>query len=231
MGKKIAVHCPTRELWNKVQIKAFSSGKEWSSCGKKMLDFWFDDAEETCINMYTGCLERHNRGYYRGEGYTIISAAGYLKEGEVEEFKVGDKVECVDESDGTIVQKGDVYTITGILDNGKIEISGFKHSSNETMDYRWGAERFKLANSATKTKTKTIKENNMKINSSVRTVFAEEDKAPFDLVEKMQNVFGGEIKEDFTGAMILRNNKEEYLAEIKRLDDIEAKRLKEEAKK
>lgn len=222
MGKKIAVHCPTRELWNKVQIKAFSSGKEWSSCGKKTLDFWHDDAEETCINMYSGCLERHNRGYYSGKGYTIISAADYLKEGEVEEFKVGDRVECIEDGNKSTIKNGMIYTVLDTYEScGDSFIRVTPSGEGVYM------ERFKLAGSTTKPK---LKENNMNINSSIRTVFVEEDKADFDLVEKMQKVFGGEIAENFTGAMILRDNKDKYTDEIKRLDDIEAKRLKEEAK-
>ena len=221
MGKKIAVHCPTRELWNKVQIKAFSSGKEWSSYGKKTLDFWHDDAEETCINMYSGCLERHNRGYYSGKGYTIISAADYLKEGEVEEFKVGDRVRYTGNGMVGHFQKNEIYTVSRSWSK-YLRVSELEARNADHSEYK--SNFIKLTNKSKENK-------DMNINSSIRTVFVEEDKADFDLVEKMQKIFGGEIKEDFTGAMILRNNKEEYLAEIKRLDDIEAKRLKEEAKK
>ena len=226
--------------------------------------------------------------YYRDAGYTMISAADYLKEGEVEEFKVGDRVKCIDESDGSIVQLGKVYAVTKRCgyDNDRIGITGFKNPIDESMNHDWAMNRFKLTykpKTTKENKTTSIPDdeyfekhkdelcesckdlhnvnnshpnslcegrfcnemldthkhdnpneeesNNMNINSSIRKVFVEEDKAGFDIVEKMQKVFGGEIVEDFTGAMILRNNKPEYIAEIKRLDDIETKRLKEEAKK
>ena len=220
MKEKIAVQCNTQKEWESVRLKA---GLELSYPLPKE-----EDAVSITIGgSYSGgwCSVEYNESI----GYKTISAADYLKEGEVEEFKVGDEVECVDESDRTIVQKGVIYTITEIFDNGKIEISGFTNRSHEAMDYRWGLERFKLAGSATK--PKTTKENNMNINSSIRTVFVEEGGADFALVEKLQANFGAEIDENFTGLINLRINKELYTDEIKRLDDIETKRLKEEAKK
>ena len=222
MEEKIAVQCKTEKEWNMVK------GKKLTVTG------WFKGGGNRCISVGKQIDGDCGQGYedwYIKNDYTIISAADYLKEGEVEEFKVGDEVEfikgglcgCEDKEwwRREELLLGKTYTIYQLSDKGnpKVIQGGFWHNKGH----------FELANKSTK--SKTTKENNMNINSSIRKVFIEEDKAVFDLVEKMQKVFGGEIAENFTGAMILRDNKKQYTDEIKRLDDIEAKRLKEEAKK
>jgi hypothetical protein len=149
----------------------------------------------------------------------------YLNEGgkDVSEFKVGDRVKCISVSGVTKRWNSDnifvgvEYTLTHVFDDGKMGIDGFSQCV-EKCD-------FKLT-----TKTQTTKENNMNINSSIRTVLVEENKETFETVEKFQKVFGAEIAENFTGAMILRKNIKAYNDEIKRLDDIEAKRLEKEEK-
>ena len=199
MEGQIAVQCDTQKEWEAVRLKAGLA-----------LNFPLPKDDTVSITIGGSCAGGWGSVKYNESiGYKTISAADYLKEGEID-------------MQGSLVT-GDIYTLSHI-GNPFISVEEIKGGNNT-----YSKERFKLVGK--QDKPKTTKENNMNINSSIRTVFAEEDKAPFDLVEKMQNVFGGEIKEDFTGAMILRNNKEEYLAEIKRLDDIEAKRLKEEAKK
>ena len=220
MKEKIAVYCKTKEEFNKIR------GSKCCAWETMIRNYPFYEKDGVYVSTYGGGNFCHKEWFVE-LGYTLISAADYLKEGEMEEFKKGDKVECIS-SDGGI-EIGNIYTVKSTYSGGtglpciKLQEDGFEYIG-------YLVSKFRLSTKQNKPKT-TKENNNMNINSSIRTVFVEEDKATFDLVEKMQKVFGGEIAENFTGAMILRNNKEEYLAEIKRLDDIEAKRLKEEAKK
>ena len=86
MEDKIAVHCKTEEEWNRVVSKL----------GPKLTGSypWKSSRSDACISTdgsgYGGI------GLQTEEGYTIISAADYLKEGEVEEFKKGDRVELTE---------------------------------------------------------------------------------------------------------------------------------------
>lgn len=74
------------------------------------------------------------------------------------------------------------------------------------------------------------KEKAMEINESIRKVFTGE---AFELVEAMQDAFGEEISETFTGEINLKANKKKYIAELERRDEeAEAKKLEaEETKK
>jgi hypothetical protein len=198
---KIAVRCENEKEWNEVQEKAFENGKYW----------WNGEAKDYDITEY---------------GYTIISAQEYLSEGgkDVSEFKVGDRVECITSETYNQLKIGNIYTVSYIDE----KYLGLKE--HEAEDGEWPIEWFKLIGKKKKVKTQTTKENNMNINSSIRTVLVEENKETFETVEKFQKVFGAEIAENFTGAMILRKNIKAYNDEIKRLDDIEAERLEKEEK-
>ena len=220
MEEKIAVLCKTKDEWERVVFKLKPVGHYP----------WSDLTLDVCIST-------DDSGYgsirlQEEDGYKIISAAEYLNEGgkDVSEFKVGDEVRfvkgglCGDEhtkwwvNEGLIL--GNTYKIYTVSDKGnpKVTKGGLWHNK----------EHFELINNINK--TQTTKENNMELNSSIRTVLVEENGATFETVEKFQKVFGSEIAENFTGAMILRKNMKTYSDEIKRLDDIEAKRLEKEEK-
>jgi hypothetical protein len=81
MGEeKIAIHCKTEEEFESVKKKnGFSPGKKYRNAG----------GEDPCWTM-SG--EFCYREFYEERGYTIIPASDYLKD---EEFKVGDRVECI----------------------------------------------------------------------------------------------------------------------------------------
>jgi hypothetical protein len=85
--EKIVVHCETREEWNKVVIKLGLNLDMWS-------DWWFSYGDSACINIQEKL--KAGKKYYENDGYTIIPASEYLKEGGNEvEFKVGDRVENI----------------------------------------------------------------------------------------------------------------------------------------
>ena len=210
MEDKIAVHCKAEKDWDKI-VAGFTNNKgeyPWKSYGT-----------DSCLNIEEEVF--CGKSYYEEEGYTIISAAEYLNEGgkDVSEFKKGTKVEILKIQDDRD-EVGNVAEV--IMDHGDGAVT-VKFEDGSSWYYSEG--KVKLT-----TKTQTTKENNMELNSSIRTVLVEENGATFETVEKFQKVFGSEIAENFTGAMILRKNIKTYNDEIKRLDDIEAKRLEKEEK-
>jgi hypothetical protein len=141
----------------------------------------------------------------------IVLPKEYLNEGgkDVSEFKVGDRVECINESDGTIVQVTNIYTVSGLTPDGYINITGFANPSDEMNDYKWHKDRFKLV-----AKTQTTKENNMNVNSTVAKVFKNTDEAI--LVTKY---LGSEYEEGNHRAYLdLKANDKVVLAEAKRLE-------------
>ena len=274
--ERMVIHCKSKEEWFDVESKVFRNGYLWSGY-KKHRDWW---SEDRCINITERALGHSGKTFYKEEGYTIISAADYLKEGEVEELKVGDRVECISIGIYKHIETGESYTVAETYRSGSDLLIRTVLGTPGVYAYR-----FKLAGNATKPKTtkenKTTsisddeyfekhkdelcesckdlydvngshpdslcegrfcdemidmhrhdnpneEENNMNINSSIRTVFVKEGGADFALVEKLQTNFGNEIDENFTGLINLRINKELYTDEIKRLDDIEAKRLEKE---
>ena len=66
------------------------------------------------------------------------------------------------------------------------------------------------------------------VNNSIKKVF---NKDSFELVEKMQEHFGDEIAQTFTGALLLENNKQAYVDEIARIDKEKAEAEKAAKKK
>jgi hypothetical protein len=164
-----------------------------------------------CMGLYQeknpNQIGTQTESYYRQKGYKIISAAEYLNEGgkDVSEFKVGDRVECINSgkiggySAPSNLTLGSVYTIK--------EIIGVFLELNELGDTATPRkERFKLAN-----KTQTTKEN--KMNKSIESVFAEDKVKDGNLV---QRYFGTEIAENFTGEFTLAAHKEAYLKEARK---------------
>ena len=230
MKEKIAVHCPTKELWYKVQMKALDAGKSWNSSSRKFLsqDEFVKDAStvtlkdlpEICIAVYDSTMISNTRGkltsgqHKRGK-YTIISAADYLKEGEVEEPQARAAVECVKQED---IQEAickmceDEYSCNGSHPDSMCE----GRWCDEMLDsYLDDHPEIKL----------NEKESNMKdngIDSNVLAVFGDKVKGNELVV----------IDRHFTEQMITQIVMEVHHKEIQAAcKDIEAKRLKEEAKK
>lgn len=100
--EKIAVHCPTEELWDEVQEKALSEGLRWCYNPSKPKDY-LDKAYYLSISgtyLLRGDMEDYRKDY------KIITAEEYLKEGKME-FKVGDKVRIVG-NDSSKGQEGEI---------------------------------------------------------------------------------------------------------------------------
>lgn len=51
--EKIAIHCPTEELWKRVQEKAFSEGWKWEEGGKSLRDYWHIHKEDTILSLWS----------------------------------------------------------------------------------------------------------------------------------------------------------------------------------
>jgi hypothetical protein len=205
MSEKIAVHCPTEELWNKVRkvIDPYQKrGYSWS--------VWTTDS---CFKIHA--QKNANKGICRNEGYTIISAEEYLKEVKDEvmeqrEFKVGDRVEilqgynipdlawikAMDEHVGTIA------IINSIAGNGFI---GFKYLPC-AYDKSWLKL---LTNKPTTTKEETM---SISINETVAKVFPKS----IEDAKLVTKYFGSEYAEgNFRGFIFLRDNAVEVLREAK----------------
>lgn len=93
-------------------------------------------------------------------------------------------------------------------------------------------EHFEIAVKNSNNTTKQ-EEQIMSINSSIRKIFVEEEKASFEQVEELQAAFGSQISEDFTGEINLRENKDLYVKELDRCKKEavkKAKKAKEAAK-
>ena len=164
--------------------------------------------------------------WYRDSGYTIISAAVYLKEGEVEEFGVGDRVEITGVMDGNdyIGQKGEIISQRSCyyLDKGG---EYPLYSVNLPNGDRWNFWGDKIKSAGSATKPKTTKGNDMKdngIDSNVLAVFGDKVNGN-ELV-----VIDGHFTEQMITRILMEKHHKDIQAACK---DIEAKRLKEEAKK
>lgn len=211
MEEKIAVHCTTKGEWNKVQAKLNVTSPNWTpsnSC-------WDTYRERTCINiLHLGfCSVR----WYKARGYTIISAAEYLNEGgkDVKKLlKKGDEVEITQECDGH-----DSVGKLLPLGSDQLDSNGCTVVREDGTNWYYPSTKYIII---------TTKENKMslQINSIIRKVFKG---AEFEQVEKMQEHFGSEIQENFSGEIFLKANKKKFEDEIIRRDE-EAKRLEKEEK-
>ena len=177
MEEKIAVHCKTEDEWNGVvsELKLNKSGYKWGdSCG-------------------TTCISTDGSGYgsisiQEEDGYKIISAADYLKEGDVSEFKVGDRVESKESINH--IKKGQRGTImhTGDRDLAYVDWD-IKHECNniscpytrKNHGYNVDFHKIKLIVTQT-TKENDMKENN--INKNVQAVFSNKSGEELLLVDK-----------------------------------------------
>jgi hypothetical protein len=206
--EKIAIQCPTEELFKRVRKRIGKGSRTWKAVIK-------DPTHKAGSGV---CLELdgdHGReGWFRSMGYKIISAAEYLNEGgkDVSELQV----EIASCSGAWWYAKhiGDIFVIDAdYTDNTDYKVKG----KGLYIDKR---DCFLI-----ETKTQTTKENNMNINKTIRKIFAG---APFEQVEKMQEHFGSEIQENFSGEIFLKANKKKFEDEIIRIE--EAKRLEKEEK-
>lgn len=86
MSEKIAVHCPTSYDWDRVQEKVQRKypdwrPKEWNQC-----------KENTCIAPSVDWGDRSpgfgRMAHWKNEGYTIISASEYLKDGKMKKIGI-----------------------------------------------------------------------------------------------------------------------------------------------
>lgn len=129
----------------------------------------------------------------------------YLKEGE--EFKVGDRVECIESDRG--VEKGTTYIVTSTHKGGTglpcIKIDG------EGLEYTgFLCKNFKLSNQSTKT---TNKEETM--DKNIAEVYGEDKAKDANLVQKH---FGSGNNQGFIHGLTMKMFKKEILAEAKNLD-------------
>lgn len=153
--KKIAVHCPTKELWEKVLLKMFSDSKRWVTGEKNInISYWGHHQKESCVCNKGGLdIFFRTTEYWKSEGYTIISAEEYLGE-EVEcngkmkfkEYekiaKVGDKVRVFY---GDNIVEGEVGEIEDVIEgrdffiwqNTNDGFSGKIKPSTKGYKYSW----------------------------------------------------------------------------------------------
>ena len=175
--------------------------------GKKLTTIdWFESGSNRCISVgkqiYGDCGQGYEDWYIRND-YKIISAADYLKEGEVEEEDQDKVCEfCRDH-----YEMSPSYLCEGVKCEDALE-------------------RYLEDNPTIKKESEMLE-----INSTIRTVLVNEDKAKFDLVEKVQSKFGNEIEQNFTGVINFRANKQLYIDEIKRIEDEAEKAAKAAVKK
>jgi len=74
---KTAIHTPTQEIFDKVIKDLKERGYEWSDSSD--CD-WEDNEKGTCVDIKNGDIENSFRGWYKDNGYKIISVEEYLGE-------------------------------------------------------------------------------------------------------------------------------------------------------
>ena len=93
------IHCPTKEDWKRVVQKLLDDGCNWSGGEGTNLNFWTSYEEKSCVSVEERTLEFSSKSYYQEEHPNIpIITADEFMGGEEREFKVGDKVEILGES-------------------------------------------------------------------------------------------------------------------------------------
>ena len=127
-------------------------------------------------------------------------------------MNIGSKVICVSDGDSRKLSYGSTYTI----DETRHDISGELELHFQELSGRnwYRADRFQMVN---------LNNNNQlggdTMNPTIRTVFAADS---LELAEKVNQHFGNEIANTFTGELILRANKDAYVKEIARREDEQA---------
>lgn len=215
----IAVQCPTKELWDKVRKKIdpeCSHSFTWSAW-KENSCFKPDAMLNSCINI---CNE---------QGYTIISAEEYLKEGEG--FKVGDRVKCIDISflDGVDISNymelGGIYTIKAIFTREGC-CDRLKLEEVESPTLTPNSNRFKLANKPKTTNKEEAMSKDNNVNKAVQKVFGGK-KYTGEQMLLVDKHLGGEIKTDTLSTMLLEDKADKILTVV---NDMEKKELAEAKK-
>jgi hypothetical protein len=186
---KIAVHCPDEELWDKVQNRMLARCRSWATRPEKyrytiksfveIFSKLVSEKDNLCMFISTHGLQANSIKHWEEKGYKIISAQEYLNEGgkDVSEFKVGDKVELIGEDKFNAYDNigvGDTFIVSKVLRND-LEIG-------DKTAYVHNKDKFKIISKSTK--TQTTKENNMNINSSIRTVLERLDDIEAKRLEK-----------------------------------------------
>ena len=187
MSEKIAVICPTIEIWDMVR-KKLGSNRDRNRWDKKK--------QNTCLEISPCRDEYSSKSYFMSLEYTIISAAEYLSEGgkDAMEFKVGDRVECIEKENYSQLEIGGIYTIS-YIDEDDVGIDGAEEDE-------WPIAWFKLS-------TQTTKENNMNISDNILEVFENSKDA-----KKVAARFGSEYGDTTRDLLALKRDKDDLLAII-----------------
>ena len=85
---KTAIHTPTQEIFDKVIKDLKERGYEWSDSSD--CD-WEDNEKGTCVDIKNGDIENSFRGWYKDNGYKIISVEEYLGEWKQEDILIDEK--------------------------------------------------------------------------------------------------------------------------------------------
>lgn len=171
MEEKIAVHCPTIEIWDMVRKKIGSD---------RGRNRWDKKKQNTCLEISPYRDEYSSKSYFMSLEYTIISAQEYLNEGgkDAMEFKVGDRVEIIiGHGDAKVGMTGEIFDLNPEgNDDGYFGIE-FDRRVNYTTNVipgKIGHGYYVDPKSLKVIKTQTTKENDMKdnnIDSNVLAVF------------------------------------------------------------
>jgi len=206
VSEKIAVHCPTRDLWDRVQIKLYG-GIEYT--------YWECHGTNACVSLNKSGTSR--RSSYRSWGYTIISAEDYLMEEDNVKFKVGDRVVGIDIEHGSYIP---FCGVEGIITSASniTSIPLFTVEWDNGKKKEMYGKRFKLA---TSNQTKTTKEETMNINDNVLEVFENSKDA-----KKVAQRFGDQYGTTDRDTIALNNDKKKLLAIIEAEEKEEKKTVK-----
>jgi hypothetical protein len=208
--EKIAIHCPTKELWRAVESKAFKHGHIWAdNKPNERFDGWNVYKNNACI-LPNQIMSQCELGFLTRRDYTIIPASEYLKE---EVFKVGDRVECV-KADRVECVKAD--SVIDVGDKGEITIE-----EGKVPCVKWdkGGSRW-MVDTQLKLINKPKTEDNMNISDNIAEVFENTKEA-----KKVAARFAGQYGNTDRDLLALRRDKKDLLAIIKKEED-EAKKDK-----
>lgn len=220
--EKIAIHCETKELWNKVLEKYNNDyGSDWWP--------FYHDHELPRSNDVRGgsCISIDNRRgghcyreWYENRGYTIIPASEYLKGGnEVDLFIPKELKKGIFEdvyknlkSETTKTKRGSLCLVSLVYSNrnGIIECASQINCGGCLLhvDSKEGFINYMEQSN------KQIKEEVMNVNSTVAKVFKDVDEAIL-----VTQFMGTEYPEGNHRAFLtLKQYKKEVLAEAKRLE-------------
>lgn len=136
--KNIIVHCPTKELWKKVQKKMFDKS-EWSSVSKEILDEWDEYEEESCISILKengwkmrfgtrGCYQEHN------PAISITPAEEYLIETKtLDDLQKGDVV--IDKIGNKRKVLARLENVVFLSRNDNLDYAGSWHTISDIKEY------------------------------------------------------------------------------------------------